>query len=232
MAANVADKLIKDGKVSRARSASSSEPLTPALAKQLGLDPKTKGVLVDEVVPGSPADKAGLKAGDVITAFDGKPVLSVPSFRLNVAASDVGKSFELTYFRDGKEQTTTDHPGPRRAGGLRAGEGGGGDAREAAKAEPAKAEIKRLRPRGPAADPRAGRASSACAKDAKGLLVSSVKEGSPAEAAGLEAGMRHHQGRPGPQAPAGPGRSRSSRSWSASRTSSPSTSSRRRGRGS
>ena len=62
------------------------------MAKQLGLDPKTKGVLVNDVVPGSPADKAGLKVGDVITAFNGKPVVSLPAFRLNVAASDVGKS--------------------------------------------------------------------------------------------------------------------------------------------
>jgi len=49
--------------------------------------------VADEVLPGSPADKAGLKAGDIITSFDGKPVLSVPTFRLNVAASDVGKPF-------------------------------------------------------------------------------------------------------------------------------------------
>ena len=78
MAANVADKLIKDGKVSRARIGIALEPLTPALAKQLGLDAKTKGVLVGEVVPGSPADKAGLKQGDVITGFNGEPVVSVP----------------------------------------------------------------------------------------------------------------------------------------------------------
>ena len=55
------------------------------MAKQLGLDPKTKGVLVGEVVPGSPADKAGLKSGDVITGFNGNPVVSLPAFRLNVA---------------------------------------------------------------------------------------------------------------------------------------------------
>ena len=73
LAANVADKLIKDGKVNRARIGIALEPLTPALAKQLGLDAKTKGVLVGDVVTGSPADKAGLKPGDVITGFNGEP---------------------------------------------------------------------------------------------------------------------------------------------------------------
>ena len=49
------------------------EPLTPAMGRQLGLDPKTKGVLVGQVLKGSPADKAGLKPGDVITNFNGTP---------------------------------------------------------------------------------------------------------------------------------------------------------------
>ena len=86
------------------------DPLTPALAKQLGLDPQIKGVMVDEVLPGSPADKAGLKSGDVITAFNENPVASLPAFRLNVAASDIGKSYELTYYREGKKRTTTITP--------------------------------------------------------------------------------------------------------------------------
>ena len=89
------------------------------MAKQFGLDPKTKGVLVNEVLPGSPAEKAGLKAGDVITSFNGQPVVNVPAFRLNVAASDIGKSYELTYFRDGKERTTSIVPAPSEQGRLR-----------------------------------------------------------------------------------------------------------------
>src|SRR4051812_17979975 len=77
LASNVADKLIKDGKVSRARIGIALEALAPAMAKQLGIDPQTKGVLVNDVVPGSPADKAGLKSGDVITEFNGAPIASV-----------------------------------------------------------------------------------------------------------------------------------------------------------
>ncbi len=112
LATDVADKLIKDGKVQRARIGIALGELSPVLAKQLGLDPQTKGVMVNEVLPGSPADKAGLKSGDVITEFNGRPVLSMPTFRLNVAASEIGKSYELTYYRDGQKRTTSITPAP------------------------------------------------------------------------------------------------------------------------
>jgi len=105
MASNVAEKLIKDGKVNRARIGVAIAPMTPAAAKVLGLDAKTKGLLVQQVVAGSPADKAGLKQGDVIVSFNHQPVASLHGFRNNVAASDIGKSYSLGYFRDGKEQS-------------------------------------------------------------------------------------------------------------------------------
>ncbi len=74
LASSVADMLIKDGKVHYARIGIELAPLTPPLARQLGLEQGTKGVLVGDVVPGSPADKAGLKQGDVITSFAGEKV--------------------------------------------------------------------------------------------------------------------------------------------------------------
>ena len=116
--ANVADMLIKDGKVHYARIGIELEPLTPALARQLGLDARTKGVLVGDVVPGSPADKAGLKAGrrdHRLRRREGRQTCS--SFRLKVATSEVAKPYELVYFRDGKERTTTIVPArrPRRS---------------------------------------------------------------------------------------------------------------------
>src|SRR5205823_816384 len=61
MAAQLADGLIKNGKIQRARLGILLQSLTPTLAKNLGLDPKTRGVLVGRVLPGSPAEKAGLK---------------------------------------------------------------------------------------------------------------------------------------------------------------------------
>ena len=66
LANSVANMLIKDGKVHYARIGISLDPLTPELARQLGVGESTKGVVVGSVVPDSPAEKAGLKQGDVI----------------------------------------------------------------------------------------------------------------------------------------------------------------------
>jgi serine protease Do len=185
LAAQVADKLIKDGKVQRARIGIVLGMLTPAMGKQLGLDPQTKGVLVNEVVKGSPADKAGLKSGDVITGFNDAPVLSLPAFRFTVAASDVGKSYELTYYRDGKKHTTTIIPAA--SDQVVFGTEKESSSRPDSKPEPAKTTINEF---GLEVQPLTTELAKSLGLSAElqGLLVSSVKEGSPAEAAGIEAG--------------------------------------------
>jgi len=189
LAANVADKLIKDGKVRRARIGIVLGVLSPTMAKQLGLDPQTKGVLVNDVVPGSPADKAGLKSGDVITEFNDGPIVSVPTFRMNVAASDIGKSYELTYFRDGKKRTTTISPAASEQVVFAQERTGDRDSTRDndSKSEPAKAAIEGF---GLEVQPLTSELAKSLGikGDVQGLLVSSVKEGSPAEAAGIEAG--------------------------------------------
>ena len=133
--------LIKDGKVHYARIGIQLAPLTPALARQLGLDEGTKGVLVGDVVPGSPADKAGLKQGDVIIGFAGEKVQDRSSFRLKVATSEVAKSYDIGYLRDGKERDRLDRPGPGRQGRLRHRAGATVEGAESEKAEPAKTAI-------------------------------------------------------------------------------------------
>lgn len=113
MAKRLADKLIKNnGKVERALMGVSINPLNPALARKLGLNPRTEGVLVVEVGPGTPADEAGLKVGDVITKFDGNPVHSGKTLQYLVSTSDIGKAYPLTYLRKGHEQTTKVSPAP------------------------------------------------------------------------------------------------------------------------
>jgi serine protease Do len=185
LAAHIADKLVKDGKVNRARIGILLGPLSPAMAKQLGIEAQTKGVLVNDVVAGSPAEKAGLKQGDVITEFNENPVVSVPTFRLNVAASDVGKPYELTFFRDGKKRTTTIAPAPadQVVSNLERESTGPRDS----KPEPPKTAISDF---GLEVQPLTAdlAKSMGLAGDLQGLLVSSVKDGSPAEAAGIEAG--------------------------------------------
>jgi len=184
MASNIADSLVKNGKVNRARIGVRIQPLAPAMARGLGIDPKTKGIIVGEVVPGSPADKAGLKAGDVITGFNNQPVSNSAAFKFTVSASEIGKPYRLKYFRDGKEHTTDVV--------LSAAEKVVFDAEEesATASAPARASEKEsVKDFGLEVQPLTPELAKGLGlSEAKGLLVSSVKEGSPAEAARLQPG--------------------------------------------
>lgn len=80
--------------------------LPEGLAKQHGLKPDA-GAVVTEVVVDSPADKAGLKAGDVIVGFDGEPVPSLEELVNRVRTTDVGKKVAVEILRDGKRRTVT-----------------------------------------------------------------------------------------------------------------------------
>jgi serine protease Do len=186
MAANVADQLIKDGKVHRAALGLKLGLLTPVLAKQLGLEPGSKGILLDEVFAGSPADKAGLKQGDVIVGFAGEKVTSRPTFRLKVASSPVGKSYEIDYYRDGKRQSTTITPAPAESV-LYNLERETRQDRESKSTEPAKTAISDF---GLEVQPLTAELAKSLELPAgtKGLLVSEVKEGSSAEAEGIKQG--------------------------------------------
>ena len=72
-------------------------------AKKLGVK-ESKGVVVAQIVPGGPADKAGLKAGDVITSFNGTEVNDINTFRNQVASTAPGSEVTLTVLRDGRQQ--------------------------------------------------------------------------------------------------------------------------------
>jgi serine protease Do len=110
MAVRIAEKLIKDGKVAPALMGISIDPLTSVLARQLGLPPKTKGVVVTEVGKGTPAEKAGLKVGDVIVSYDGQEVSNRQSLQYLVTTSDIGKSYRIVYLRDGAKEETSVAP--------------------------------------------------------------------------------------------------------------------------
>jgi serine protease Do len=69
--------------------------LTPEIAQSLGLDPKTEGVVVSEVEPGSAADEAQLRRGDVILEVNRKPVKSAEAFRKAIRETEKGKSVLL-----------------------------------------------------------------------------------------------------------------------------------------
>ncbi|OIR06261.1 putative periplasmic serine endoprotease DegP-like precursor [mine drainage metagenome] len=81
------------------------QTVTDDIADSLGLK-DAKGALVASVSPGGPAAKAGLKAGDVITAFDGKAVEEMRRLPRIVAETEIGSEAEVEYWRDGKLRHT------------------------------------------------------------------------------------------------------------------------------
>jgi serine protease Do len=115
--ANLANKvyaqLIKSGKVTRGYLGVSLRPISPALAKNVGYN-GTDGALVDDLAKDySPAGTAGIRSGDVIVEFDGKPVTSPKQLTEMVADTPVGKPTQLKYVRDGRAEVATVKLGER-----------------------------------------------------------------------------------------------------------------------
>jgi serine protease Do len=106
MAHSVMDSIIKHGKVIRGWLGVSIQNLTPELAKSLSMK-ETAGALVSGVEKDSPADKAGMKRGDLIIQFDGKKVEDSTGLRNMVAGAGPGTKAEIKIVRDQKEQTLT-----------------------------------------------------------------------------------------------------------------------------
>ena len=102
MAKEVAPQLQKRGHVTRGLLGVAIQDMTPELAKSLGLK-ESKGALVSQVVPGGPADKAGIEQGDVIVNFDGQSIGDSKDLPRVVASTTVGKTVTVKLLRDGKE---------------------------------------------------------------------------------------------------------------------------------
>ena len=97
----VADSLIKNGKVERGMLGVTIQQLSPELAKAMNIH-RTNGAVVADVTPGSPADKAGIKSGDVVVQFDNKPIDDYNILKLMVAESTPGKSVPVQIDRNGQ----------------------------------------------------------------------------------------------------------------------------------
>ena len=104
MVHRVMESLIKTGKVTRGWLGVSIQEVTADLAKQFGLS-DAKGALVSEVLADSPAASAGLKSGDVIVSFDGKPVENPTVLRNVVAETKVGKTVKIDVLRDKRRRS-------------------------------------------------------------------------------------------------------------------------------
>jgi len=104
MAKSIMESLIHDGRVVRGFLGVGIQALNEGLADSFGYH-GTNGALVGEVSPGSPADQAGFKQGDIVMRFDDEDVTTVNQLRNLVAATKPGTTVPLEIFRDGAERT-------------------------------------------------------------------------------------------------------------------------------
>ncbi|MCW5964512.1 MAG: Do family serine endopeptidase [Bryobacterales bacterium] len=102
MARFVMDQLIANGKVQRAMIGALLQDVDDSMAKALGMD-RPMGAMVNEVMPGKPAQKAGVQAGDVITKVEGREMRNQSQARNTISMMKPGSKINLTVNRDGKE---------------------------------------------------------------------------------------------------------------------------------
>jgi serine protease Do len=167
--------LLEHGRVDRGFLGVTIQELDQDLAGALDL-PSTDGVLIAEVNPGSPADKGGLRRGDVALSVNGRAVASTGAFRNAIAAAGSGATVELEFLRDGKRQkvsvTLTAQPKESATSG--------GDA---AASSTGRAGM-RLAP----LDGAARKQLEVPERVKAGAVIEAIEPGSPAAAAGLRAG--------------------------------------------
>ena len=146
--------------------------MTPDLAKSFGLD-SDKGALIANVEKDTPAERAGLKAGDVILEFDGRPINDGNELPRYVASTPIDKKVKLLVFRDRKKMDVLLVVGKLKDGAI--------DSTSGSNNESDRIGITVEELRKETAD-RLG------IRDAKGLVITEVKPGSSAEDAGVSPG--------------------------------------------
>ncbi len=104
LAQEISEHLIKFGSVPRGWLGAGTRPLTAYIAERLGLE-DTRGVIVVQITPGSPAEKAGLLPGDVIRQWEGQPVSTPHDLRLAAGQTKIGSTVKLSIIRNGAERT-------------------------------------------------------------------------------------------------------------------------------
>jgi len=178
LAKPVIDQLREHGTVSRGWLGVQVQEVTPALAKTLGL-PSDHGALVSDVIKGGPAEKAGLRPGDVIEAFNGHDIAKMRDLPIMVAETPVGNEAQLKIWRKDRELTLSfalgelpEHP--------EAVAGAGG---ESGTVESASALGLRLGPLTPEL-----RRELRIPESVKGVAVRSIADSSPLSTIDLEAG--------------------------------------------
>jgi len=164
--------LVSKGEVTRGYLGVSIQPLTGELAKALKVE-KKKGALVGDVMPESPAAKAGIQEGDIIVSFNKKAIEGPRELSSTVANTPVGSEVPVVLLRDGREISTTvkiaklesDQKPRQEKSNPPEGKWGLG--------------LKDINP---------GKQKESNSKGPQGVVVASVQPGSPADLAGVHAG--------------------------------------------
>lgn len=104
MAREIMSQLIEHGEVRRGVLGAQAQDLTPELAAAFNID-RQQGAVVTQVTEGSPADKAGLQTGDVITELNRRPVQNASDVRNRIGLLRIGEHVEMKVMRDGKTRT-------------------------------------------------------------------------------------------------------------------------------
>ncbi|HEU5395489.1 MAG TPA: PDZ domain-containing protein, partial [Candidatus Methylomirabilis sp.] len=146
--------------------------MTPAVARALGRK-ETEGVLVNNVMPGLPAEAAGVRRGDLVLRFNGTPVKDVTTLQRAVSLTAVGTAAEVELLRDGALRTLTVTVG---------------EFRQAATEAPVPERRAQAALGLTVEELDAENAKKFKVKDEEGLVVAEVQEGGPAAAAGLRVG--------------------------------------------
>jgi serine protease Do len=172
MAKDIIAQLKSKGEVTRGWMGVGIQDLTPELAEYYKVKGET-GVLVTQIFEGDPADKAGIKANDIITAVNGEPVTSSRELSRRIAALGVGQKAKITIMRDGREKTVTVETAKRQEEQALA-------SKEAESDEKLGLSLQSLEP------DMAARLGYDEAE--KGVLVTGVESGSKADKAGVQQG--------------------------------------------
>jgi S1-C subfamily serine protease len=176
MAKSVMQQLVRDGQVHRGMLGVGIQDVTSALAENFGLK-EVRGALVNSVMPGSPAEKAGLKQGDVILSLNGKAISDGNELRNKIAQTAPGGEVVIGFARGGSEQTAK-----ATLGEFRPKPEAGGDRKDEAEPTAGKLGVT-LEPVTPQIAGELG------LKNAAGsLAVDEVEPGSPADEAGIQQG--------------------------------------------
>lgn len=169
MAVAITESLIKTGRVTRGWLGVSVQEVTAGLARSLNLK-ATKGAFVRELIKGGPAEKSGVRSGDLIVSLDGYPVENANDFRNRVATARIGKKLEIGFYRKGERMSAqavvTAYKASPSPAGMESRNRLGLEVKDISALE---ARRKRLESR-------------------EGVMVSRVDPSGPAERAGLEPG--------------------------------------------